>query len=67
MKTKEIIAGGLLVLGILLAVGAVGTLDFLGNSATEDDLIREVVKSIIAVVLMAGSAIVTRKVGKNDE
>ena len=58
MKAREIIAGILLFLGMLLAVGAVGTLDFLGDSASETDVLREIVKSVIAVVLMASSAIV---------
>ena len=66
MKAREIIAGILLFLGMLLAVGAVGTLDFLGDSATEDEVNREIVKSVIAVVLMVSSAIVTGKAGDNN-
>lgn len=67
MKAREIIAGVLLFLGMPLAVGSVGTLDFLGDSATEDDILREVIKSIIAVVLMASSPVVAGKAGENDE
>ena len=66
MKAREIIAGILLFLGMLLAVGAVGTLDYLGGSATEDEVNREIIKSVIAVVLMASSAIVAGKEGDNN-
>ncbi|MCH5207578.1 MAG: hypothetical protein J1F04_01730 [Oscillospiraceae bacterium] len=59
MKKREIIAGVLLFLGMLLAVGSVGTLDFLGDSATEDEVNREIAKSIIASAMIVSSPIVT--------
>lgn len=58
MKAREIIAGVLLFLGMLLAVGAVGTLDFLGDSATEDEVNREIAKSIIASAMIVSAPIV---------
>ncbi|MCH5195911.1 MAG: hypothetical protein J1F28_04315 [Oscillospiraceae bacterium] len=58
MKAREIIAGILLFLGMLLAVGAVGTLDFLGDSATEDEVNREIAKSIIASAMIVSAPIV---------
>ncbi|MCH5203103.1 MAG: hypothetical protein J1F03_00060 [Oscillospiraceae bacterium] len=66
MKSREIIAGVLLIVGMLLAIGAVGTLDFLGDDATENDLIREVIKSVIAVVLMVSAPIVAVRAGDGN-
>lgn len=70
MNSKEIIAAVLVTAGIILGLGAVGTLDFLGEAATKPEIIREIIKSIIAGGLMFSAVALaksTNKEGEDDE
>ena len=67
MKTREKIAAILLVLGIILGLGAVGSIEFLGDAIEADELRREIIKSIIAAVLMGASFPVAGKADEEEE
>ena len=64
MSKREIISAVLFVLGMLLGLGAVGSLEFMGDTVGVDELRREMFKTIIAAVLMGASFPVA---GKNAE
>ena len=67
MKTREIISAVLFVLGLILAVGAVGNLEFAGDTISVDELRREIIKTIIAAVLMGVSFPVAGKNAESEE
>lgn len=58
MKLREIISVILLAVGFILAVGAVGTLEFLGDAIEPHEFRWEIIKCIIAAVLMVISPFV---------
>ena len=55
MKLREIISAILITVGFILAIGAVGTLEFLGDAVKPHELCREIIKSIIAAALIVSS------------
>ena len=65
MNKLEIISALLFLAGMILAIGAVGSLEFAGDTVGVDELRREVVKSIIAAVMMGVSLFVGRA-GEED-
>lgn len=58
MKLWEIISAILITVGFILAIGAVGTLELLGDEIKPYELRREIIKSIIAAAMMVSSPFV---------
>ena len=67
MRTREIISALLFLAGLILAIGAVGSLEFAGDTIGVDELRREIIKSIIAAVLMGASFPVAGKADEEEE
>lgn len=67
MKLKEIVAAIMMSVGMVLAIGTVGTLDFLGATATEAEMNREIVKAIIAGGLMIASQLIVIADSSNNK
>lgn len=67
MKVKEIVAGVLMTVGMVLGLGAIGTMEFLGQAATESEMTAETVKAAISGVLMIASLVILLNDRKNSE
>lgn len=67
MNMKAVISCVLMMVGMLICIGAVGTLDFLGTEFTGSDIIRALIQGGIGIIFILAAAVAGKDVEFKEE